>query len=637
MLKQMRSGAQSVVLKLFLFGLLLMAMLGLAVIDVQGMFTSGFKSKSVATIDGDKLTTTEFDQLLQTALRRQQMPADQAWATGYPAQYLQNEINSRMLSKNVRDLGLIVSNEEAAKQLKRMLEPLTGTGMDKKEALQGMLYNMGVSEGQLVETMKVQIGLDTLMKAITSGIKAPPQMAQDAIRFRAESRRGEYFTLTAEDAGELEEPDDKTLADYYKKISKNFVIPEMRTIAVLVVDAKSLGLDVEPTEADAKKWYEDHKDSYAIGERRVISQIVVPKQEDADKLYALTKTEKDLKKLSTGAGKGISTFVRSGDYTEQEVPTDLSGAFKAEPGTVLEPVKTPLGYLIAKVEEVKPPTTRSFDDAKDDILRDLANAQDSATAMDKKANEIEDLIAGGKSLDDIAKELNLKLTVLDNVKAADAATAKIPGAEQVFAEAFRLDKGAPSQRIDAPTGEFMIAEVREVTPEAEQPLEKVRSDVVKTWRQEQQGTLIDQATTKILDRLKLGEDFAAVAKSLGKQVQRTSMLSRGEYAQAQSMQKGVFPALFALDKVGQVTAVGAGPEGATILRLAERRIDATKEAKKEELDKLAAMLDHAVQKDLLEQYRLALIRKYDVEINHAALEEMQKARNAADEGVDGLN
>lgn len=635
MLKQMRSGAHSIVLKFLLFGLLLLAFVGLALMDYRGMLSGNYQSSNVATIDGEKISSVEFEQLMQQALRRQKMSTEEAYKSGYPAQYLQNEINSRVLTKNVRDLGLIVSNEEAAKQLQVMLAPFTAQGLDKKTALQTMLYNMGISEGQLVESMKAQIGVETLMKSISTGIKAPPQMAQDALKYRAESRRAEYFTVTADEAGKAEQPDDKALEEYYKKISSRFMIPESRTLAVLVVDAKSLGLSKDPTEEERKAWYEEHKDSYKVGERRVIAQLVVPKKEDADKLLADAKTAKNLEALSKGAGKGISTYVRSGEYTEAETPMGLADAFKAEKGAVVGPVETPLGFLIAQVEDIKPASVRAYDEVKSDVADAMSAANDSGEALMKRADEIEDLIAGGKSLDEIAQQMKLKLTTLEKVTQNDLAVTKLPAADQIFAEGFKLSKGTISQRLDAPTGEFVIVEVRHVFPAQEQPIAKVHADVLKAWNAEKKSALLDQATSKILDRLKMGEDFDTVAKSLGKKVSRTEMVRRDEHAKAAAMMKGMFPALFALDKIGQVTAIGTTADGATILRLADRRIDDAKEPKKEDLEQLRNMLDHAVQKDLLEQYRMSLLTKYKVKIDNKVLDRISKPRdeNADDSGT----
>lgn len=635
MLKQMRSGAHSIVLKFLLFGLLLLAFVGLALMDYRGMLSGNYQSSNVATIDGEKISSVEFEQLMQQALRRQKMSTEEAYKSGYPAQYLQNEINSRVLTKNVRDLGLIVSNEEAAKQLQVMLAPFTAQGLDKKTALQTMLYNMGISEGQLVESMKAQIGVETLMKSISTGIKAPPQMAQDALKYRAESRRAEYFTVTADEAGKAEQPDDKALEEYYKKISSRFMIPEARTLAVLVVDAKSLGLSKDPTEEERKAWYEEHKDSYKVGERRVIAQLVVPKKEDADKLLTEAKSAKNLEALSKGAGKGISTYVRSGEYTEAETPMGLADAFKAEKGAVVGPVETPLGFLIAQVEDIKPASVRAYDEVKSDVADAMSAANDSGEALMKRADEIEDLIAGGKSLDEIAQQMKLKLTTLEKVTQNDLAVTKLPAADQIFAEGFKLSKGTISQRLDAPTGEFVIVEVRDVFPAQEQPLAKVHADVLKAWNAEKKSALLDQATSKILDRLKMGEDFDTVAKSLGKKVSRTEMVRRDEHAKAAAMMKGMFPALFALDKIGQVTAIGTTADGATILRLADRRIDDAKEPKKEDLEQLRNMLDHAVQKDLLEQYRMSLLAKYKVKIDNKVLDRISKPRdeNADDSGT----
>lgn len=61
MLKQMRSGAHSIVLKFMLFGLLLLAFVGLALMDYRGMLSGNYQTSNVATVDGEKITTLEFE------------------------------------------------------------------------------------------------------------------------------------------------------------------------------------------------------------------------------------------------------------------------------------------------------------------------------------------------------------------------------------------------------------------------------------------------------------------------------------------------------------------------------------------------------------------------------------------------
>lgn len=637
MLRLMRTGAQAWIIKFFLFGLLLAAMLGLALMDSQGMFRKGFKSHTVASVDGEKINTQEFDQLLQSAMRRQRMKPSDAYKSGYPRQYLDNEINSRVLAKAVHDYGIVVSDAAAAKQIKDILNAFPHEGASDKEALQQLLYNLGTTERALLENQKVDIGLNLLMRAISSGISAPQQMVTDAMKYQAESRRAEYFSITAEDGGKAEKPSDEDLKEYYKTISSRFMMPEYRTLGVLAIEPKALVELKEPTPAEQQAWYDQHTDLFAVDETRAVAQLVVPDAADAKAFYEEAKAANgDLKKVAD-AHKGKATYVKASPYGKKDIPVEISAAFNKQEGELLEPAETPLGWIVAKVEQVIAPHTRAYDDVKTQVKEamEAEAANDNAEALFKRANDIEDMIAGGKPLSEVAQSLNLKEEIIEKTDAqGSGADSKTPALQQVLAAGFRLDKGGVSERIEAPSGELVFVEVREITPAEEQPFDKVRGDVLKAWQLEKNSAAVDQLSAKILDRLKLGEDFDSVAKSLGKKVTRTDMILRSDHARAAAMPKGMFPALFALEKVGQVTVVGGGNE-ATILRLADRTIDEKHEPKDEDVKAVRDTLDHAVQKDILEEFRLSLLNKYDVEVHEDVLGGMYKDND--DAGDTGTN
>lgn len=643
MLKQMRSGTQSVILKFFLFGILMLATGGLVLMDYQGMFRSGYTGSTVASVDGDKITDAEFDRLLQTAIRRERMDQNEAYRSGFPAEYLQNEINQRILTKAVIDLGLYVADAHAAKQIISIIEPLEKQGMSKEQALQRVLDGLQVSEAALLQSQKIDIGLNLLMRALSVGIKAPEQMAQDAIKFRSEARRGEYFALTPADAEKVAKPSEEELQKFYKGIANRYMLPEYRRFALLVLDPKTLlGAKKETTEEEMKAWYAENKEVFEVAESRSISQLVVEDEAVASKLYAEAQGGKDLKSVADGAGKGKSTYVAASRYTEAEIPVDIAEAYKLNAGEVAAPVKTALGWIIARVDEALPAGMRPYEEVKDSIKEaiEAESANNMAEALWERRNEIDEMIDGGNDLAAVSKKFGVAETAIDEIdatgkipsgKAFDGS--KIPAFEQVLQSAFRQQKlNIPGQIIEAPSGELVLFEVREVIPAKEQDFKTVRADVEKAWMQEQHGKAVDRLAAKVLDKLKLGEHFEKVAKEFGQKITRTEMIRRSDHAKASEMEKGMFPALFSLDKIGEVTTVNG--EGKTyILRLADRRIEKPDDPKHEEVESMLNMLDHSVQKDILEQYRMSLMDKYKVKMN----KELLREKYVPEENGDGIN
>jgi len=639
MLSLMRSGTHSVVLKFFLFGLLLMATVGLAVMDYQGMFRNGAHSNKVADSKCATISTVEFDHLLQSAMRRENMKPEDAYRSGYPQTFLQQEMNSRLLTCAVRDLGLYVSDYSASKQLKTMLASFTKQGnMTQEEALQRLLYGLGLTENKLVESLKAQIGIENLMRALSAGAEAPQQMIDDAMKYRYEERRGEYFTLTADEAKAT--PTDEDLKKFYAGISKNYMVPERRTLAVLVLDRKTLGgSDKQATPEALKDWYTAHQADYSVPGKRSISQVIATDEATAKAVYDAASKSKDLKSAAASAGKKAN-FIKAADYGENDLTVEASApAFKAKEGEVLAPVQTPLGFLVLKVEKIKAGGPRSFDDAKADVEKDFTAANsDDGDALYAKANEIDDMVAGGKSVADVAQSLGVPEKVLEKVDAkgmtvANAkADAGVPAFDKVISSGFTLTKGAVSQLIEAPTGEFILVEARDVFPAAEQPLEKVKADITKAWQADQAATALDLKAGKVMERLKMGESFDTVASSLGKRVERSDMTARREKPDSK-LPHGFVPALFTLDKIGQVTVVPS-ENSAIILRLADRAINIPQQQTKEDIESMRTMLDHSVQKDILEQYRLSLLRKYKVKFDNQTVEDMYAKKANSDDDME---
>ena len=81
-----------------------------------------------------------------------------------------------------------------------------------------------------------------------------------------------------------------------------------------------------------------------------------------------------------------------------------------------EPIKTPLGWHILRVVKIEPPVTQTFEEAKAKLEAELTR-DEAVDRIYKIANQVDDALAGGVTLDDAAAKFGLTKTV---VAAADA-------------------------------------------------------------------------------------------------------------------------------------------------------------------------------------------------------------------------
>jgi parvulin-like peptidyl-prolyl isomerase len=151
---------------------------------------------------------------------------------------------------------------------------------------------------------------------------------------------------------------------------------------------KQLSTELKPDEAGMKAYYEKNKSQY---EQVKASHILIrfqgsrvplkPDQKDLTKEEALAKAKEIQKKLVAGGDFAAIAKVESDDAGSganggslgtfghgQMVPVFDAAAFSQPIGQIGEPVESPFGYHIIKVEER---TSKSFADAKPEIEKQM--------------------------------------------------------------------------------------------------------------------------------------------------------------------------------------------------------------------------------------------------------------------------
>src|SRR5690606_27123280 len=141
------------------------------------------------------------------------------------------------------------------------------------------------------------------------------------------------------------------------------------------------------------------------------------------------------------------------------------------------------------------------------------------------------------------------------------------------------------------------------------------------WRAEQKNNLLDNKAAEVMERLNLGESFDKVAESFGKQAARSKPLRRNSPAADAPLGKGMIPALFSLDKIGETTTV-RGEDSLSFMRMIAREVEMPAQVEEQEAKSMQLMLSQSLQNDLLEEYRRGLMDKYDVTVRADVVEEL---------------
>ena len=149
--------------------------------------------------------------------------------------------------------------------------------------------------------------------------------------------------------------------------------------------------DNTPSEAELRKYYEEHKAEFEqVHARHILirfqgSQLPIkPGQKDLTDAEALAKVQalkqriqggEDFGKVATQESDDTGSAANGGDLGAfrhgQMVPSFEQAAFALKPGELSEPVKTQYGYHLIKVENKD---NKSFEEVRPDLEKQLAPA-----------------------------------------------------------------------------------------------------------------------------------------------------------------------------------------------------------------------------------------------------------------------
>ena len=175
-------------------------------------------------------------------------------------------------------------------------------------------------------------------------------------------------------------------------------------------------------------------------------------------------------------------------------PTIAEAAFNLEANKVSEPVTGKLGgVVLLRVTEIQPGKTPTFEEAKAELENKLLKERASGAIFDLH-DKIEDELASGTTLSEVAGKLKLDYQLIDQVdrdgRKPDGSTVTLPAQKEVLNAAFATDTGVENDPIDAKDDGVVWYEVLGVVPQQLKPFDQVKDEVAKDWRSDEVRTRV---------------------------------------------------------------------------------------------------------------------------------------------------
>src|SRR5262249_35269362 len=211
------------------------------------------------------------------------------------------------------------------------------------------------------------------------------------------------------------------------------------------------------TDADAKAYFEQRRDSFGKPEKREVRQIVFQKPEEAAeareriangaKFDDIAK-ERQLKESDTDLG-----MVARSDIIDTAV---ADAAFALKSGETSAPVKGRFGTVLLQVGKIEPGEEKTFEQVAPQIKPEIAEAR-AKTDTGNLRDKIEDERAAGSTLTEAAKKLGLKSISVDAIDRSGRGldgkpVAGLPQVPNLVSAIFAGEVGVDADPLQLPGG-----------------------------------------------------------------------------------------------------------------------------------------------------------------------------------------
>lgn len=539
-MRLMRDGVKGGFLKYMLFGILVMSVGGLVLMDVRGVFSgsAGVGGNDVALIGKETISIRNFDRTLRRAIAQYRIPPEKAFKMGLADEILTGQIRTYLLSLEAKSKGLELNKDRLALRVADIVKPTIREGQSMQDALEELLRRQGMSEIEFVETMKREVSGELLMQIIRGAFSPETTMlVNNLYQFQNHTRDIDVILFADAEVQGIEPATEEQLKNIYEAVKRaRFKIPEYRTAKIAVFNPESLNITVDVTEEEVKQAYDDNLDRFRIGEQLVLTQALIDSKDQAKEIYDLVQSGKDLKEAVISVTGSSDKYIENTVLeTSSMLPDLMEGIKDIEVGGVATPVNTMLGNHVVRLDKVIEPSIRPYEEVKEGIRKSLIQEKEYEEIY-KVSENLDESLDSGTSFEEISKSEDIALEISSIIpfdvnalnKQGENALADFNDQDNnaIKELVFELVSGETSLLQELPSGKLAAFTLVNVEAVSYNPYEGVKDELAQQYIDDNKHVVNRDIVGKYLAEIGTGgSNFEGIAKDNKKAVQSYKGLS----------------------------------------------------------------------------------------------------------------
>lgn len=591
--------------------------LGLLIVGLAGFGATNFGGsvRVVGTVGSTEIETDAYGRELQQELRalsaqaQRSVPFAEAQQFGIDRAVLSRLVNRAAMVNEAADLGVSVGDETVREQV---LEIPAFRGLDgafDREAYTMTLQQSGLSVAEFEDQVRADTSRQIITGAVAGGMGAPDMFTDTLFNWARERRDITWARLTADDLdAPLPEPSEEDLRSYHEENADLFTLAEERAITYAWLTPDMIVDSVEVDDAGLRALYQERIADYVQPERRLVERLVYGNTEDAAAAKArLDAGEATFDELVEARGLTLDD-IDLGEVAEGDLGTAAAEVFALDDLGVVGPLPSSLGPALFRVNAILNARETPFEEAREELAAEFSSDRAARIILDM-ISEVDDLLAGGASLEELAQETELELGQIAWRPDVDDGIAGYEGFRQA---ASATEIGDFPEIIELEEGGIFALRLDEINPPALQPLNDVRPRVIEGWEAQETTRLLVAKAQEDAQAVRDGREMAG----LGLDLRTERAMTRDAFLD--DVPPGFVAGVFEMAE-GDIR-VFDDAAAAVLVRL-DAVLDADREGAEARaiLDNLTQQAEQALSNDALELFTRAARDRAGITINQQAL------------------
>ena len=312
-------------------------------------------------------------------------------------------------------IGLTASDDAIKKRILSTNVFKNAFNQFDRNIFEQIIRQNGLTEDSFLVLERDSHVLSQLSRSIFKDIN-PPKVLNDLLfKYQFERRNVEYIIISPDEISQGSEFEKNEIERFYNENINLYKTKETRDFSIISLNISDLSKLENVSDEEINIFYEDNKYNYYEPEKRSYYLIPFFSNEEAIKALEDFNSNNDINKILIDRNLDIID-VDQGLITFDEGISESvsSAAFNAPINKLSGPTESPFGPSLIYINEIISEKEIKIEDIKDQIITDIQKDK----AKDKIYNlygEIEDLRAGGKTLEEIAEEKSLLIESFKNI------------------------------------------------------------------------------------------------------------------------------------------------------------------------------------------------------------------------------